>query len=192
MNKTTKDILLESGYEIFLQKGYHGAGLNDILKHAGVPKGSFYHYFENKEAFLIEVLDFYLHAMSEQITPFLNDTTQPALKNFETLMRGMIEKQKSGGCQGGCLMGNIAQELCDDSDLIADAVQKGFQAWIDVISEFFERAKKDESLVTNSQSKALANMFADGWQGAMLRMKVEKSTEPLHRFLDVFLGILST
>ena len=33
------------------RKGYSGVGLTEILTAAGVPKGSFYHYFASKDAF---------------------------------------------------------------------------------------------------------------------------------------------
>ena len=44
----TRQHILETGHRIISGKGFASVGLNEILKSAGVPKGSFYHYFESK------------------------------------------------------------------------------------------------------------------------------------------------
>ena len=57
----TKETIIETGIDVLLRKGYNEAGLKEILDSAGVPKGSFYHFFPSKEAFGIAVLDAYSH-----------------------------------------------------------------------------------------------------------------------------------
>ena len=184
-------MLLQSGYEIFYEKGYHGAGLNDILKKAGVPKGSFYHYFENKEAFLVEVLQYYKQKAREGMSPFLMDKDKPALERFRAYIGGMIEGCEVCSCTGGCFFGNMAQEMSDSSEVVRESIQGGIQAWYQGLEQFFITAQKEGTLSSEYCTNELANMFVDGWQGALLRMKVEKTTEPLHRFLNGFLKILS-
>ena len=51
--------ILASGTSVMLRKGYNGTGVQEITKGAGVPKGSFYHYFESKEDFAIQALHYY-------------------------------------------------------------------------------------------------------------------------------------
>ena len=46
----TRQHILETGQRIIAGKGFASVGLNEILTTAGVPKGSFYHYFDSKEA----------------------------------------------------------------------------------------------------------------------------------------------
>jgi len=55
----TKDRILTVGIDLFSKKGYHNVGLKEILKMAEVPKGSFYHYFESKEDFGVQVINKY-------------------------------------------------------------------------------------------------------------------------------------
>lgn len=186
----TKEQLLKSGYETFLEKGYNGAGLSDILKRAGVPKGSFYHYFENKEAFLIEVLSYYERKSLALMSPFLEDETKPAMERFHAYISSMIEICENSSCKGGCLSGNIAQEMSDSSEEVREKIRLCFQGWGHGIQGFFKQAQSAEELTSDYDVEELVNVFVDGWQGALLRMKVEKKTEPLHRFLDGFLKIL--
>jgi AcrR family transcriptional regulator len=48
----TRDVLLASAQEVFWQKGYLDTRVADIVEHAGVSHGSFYTYFDSKEAVL--------------------------------------------------------------------------------------------------------------------------------------------
>ena len=53
---TTKATLIDVGTRLILEQGYHQTGIQDVLRAAGVPKGSFYYYFPSKEAFAREVI----------------------------------------------------------------------------------------------------------------------------------------
>ena len=59
MRQNTRQKILEVGAEIIHLKGYNHTGLQEILQAAGVPKGSFYNYFKNKEDFGLQVIDFF-------------------------------------------------------------------------------------------------------------------------------------
>ena len=45
------DFLLEKGIELLWSKGYNATSVNNIVKEANIPKGSFYFYFNSKEDF---------------------------------------------------------------------------------------------------------------------------------------------
>jgi TetR/AcrR family transcriptional regulator, lmrAB and yxaGH operons repressor len=47
---STKDRLISTATRLFLQRGYEGTGLSEILTEAGVPKGSLYHHFPDGKA----------------------------------------------------------------------------------------------------------------------------------------------
>ncbi|MBY0404181.1 MAG: TetR/AcrR family transcriptional regulator, partial [Cyanobacteria bacterium] len=55
----TKQLLLQRGMELLLEKGYDATGIKDVLDLANVPKGSFYYYFPSKEAFCVEIIHYY-------------------------------------------------------------------------------------------------------------------------------------
>ena len=55
----TKAHLLATGYQLIAKKGFTAVGLKQILDTAGVPKGSFYHYFASKEAFGEAIINHY-------------------------------------------------------------------------------------------------------------------------------------
>jgi TetR/AcrR family transcriptional repressor of nem operon len=47
----TRRAILDAAQRIMAHKGYAAVGINEVLAGAGVPKGSFYHYFASKDAF---------------------------------------------------------------------------------------------------------------------------------------------
>jgi AcrR family transcriptional regulator len=44
-----RDRILESAFEIFIEKGYHTAKIEEIAKNAGIGKGTVYEYFSGKQ-----------------------------------------------------------------------------------------------------------------------------------------------
>ena len=52
----TRELLVRAGLEALTEKGFSATGIDEVLKRVGVPKGSFYHYFESKEALLNEII----------------------------------------------------------------------------------------------------------------------------------------
>ena len=57
LKQDTRTLLLEAGTEIMLEKGYTNTGIQEVLLKAGVPKGSFYHYFASKEEFALAIIE---------------------------------------------------------------------------------------------------------------------------------------
>jgi len=56
-NQKSREKILQSAVELFLEKGYEATSVNDICKHAGVSKGSFYHYFETKQVLFLSLME---------------------------------------------------------------------------------------------------------------------------------------
>ena len=52
-----KQDLLNIAYRMFIQKGYENASVDDIIIEAGIAKGTYYYYFESKEATLEAVIE---------------------------------------------------------------------------------------------------------------------------------------
>ena len=53
----TRERILDASCQAIISKSFNGAGLNEILQNAGVPKGSFYHHFKSKEDLGIAVIE---------------------------------------------------------------------------------------------------------------------------------------
>ena len=105
----TREALLRSGMEMLTEQGFATTGIDAILKRINVPKGSFYNYFKNKEAFGQEVLHQYALYFARKLDYcLLNDQVSPMqrISDFvEDAKSGMIKHE----FRRGCLVGNLGQ-----------------------------------------------------------------------------------
>lgn len=56
----TKQRIMQAAFKLFAAKGIHGTNSKEIVEKAGLSVGSFYAYFKDKKALLLEMLDDYL------------------------------------------------------------------------------------------------------------------------------------
>lgn len=184
--------LIRAGLEHLTEKGYSSVGVDEILKAAGVPKGSFYHHFKGKADFglaLVAAYDAYFVRLLDR--DFLNDAHPPLHR-----LRLFTEKAEEGmarhGFRRGCLIGNLGQEmgaLPDDFRAALTAVLEGWQART---AQLLREARAQVQLGPEHDPEALAETFWIGWEGAVLRAKLELRPEPLRRFATTFFRLIET
>src|SRR6516164_1511854 len=80
--ESTKSLLLEMGRKVFLERGFNNAGIEAVLQAAGVPKGSFYYYFESKEDFGLQVLDRFAEDIVANFSRCQSNTSLGPLARF--------------------------------------------------------------------------------------------------------------
>ena len=112
---TTKAALVDAGTRLILEQGYHQTGIQDVLQAAGVPKGSFYYYFPSKEAFGQAVIAQFAAAYLARLEQYLRDTTASPLTRLRRHDEDLLARFERRGCRGGCLIGNLSQELADQT-----------------------------------------------------------------------------
>src|SRR5258705_10716495 len=93
----TRTALLEAGKEIMFEKGYSNTGIQEVLSSVGVPKGSFYHYFESKEDFALKIIRNVEENYATLLGTFMRDTTKTPvarLLNYcETKKNDLLEQR---------------------------------------------------------------------------------------------------
>jgi len=95
METTTRDKIIASGTQAIIGKSYNAVGLNEILLAAGVPKGSFYHFFKSKEDFGVAVVEYFATKAAEHLRTILRDPTRSPLARlrhwFESARDGLAQ-----------------------------------------------------------------------------------------------------
>lgn len=189
---STQDKIIEAGIGLFLEKGYNGAGLKEILAAANVPKGSFYHFFESKEAFGKAALLHYAQAFTPLLKQYLVDSGGTPLSRLDAFFGAMIQRfDKEMDCKGGCLIGNFAQEMADSSPLFRQVIASVMEDWKAHFVTCLKQAQDAGELAEQLPVEALAEVLLNSWEGALLKMKVVKSVAPLEDFRKVFFELLS-
>jgi len=186
----TKAVLLEAGKRVFLEKGYNHAGIEAILQEAGVPKGSFYYYFDSKEDFGLQVLDSFAETYNANFDRDLGDRSVSPLERFRRYFEAACERIESQQCRNGCLAGNLSQEMAAQSETFRARLEEIFNGWVQRYAEVLTEAQQLGEIPAHLDVHELADFWLNSWQGAVLRAKTIRSRVPLQIFLNVMFGSL--
>lgn len=79
--KTTKKKIVSAAWKLFYEQGYDNTTVDDIVEESGTSKGSFYHYFEGKDA-LLSSLSFLFDEKYEELMP----SVDPQMHSVDKLL----------------------------------------------------------------------------------------------------------
>jgi TetR/AcrR family transcriptional regulator, transcriptional repressor for nem operon len=187
----TRQNLIEAGVQVLHAAGYAASGVQEIVAAADVPKGSFYHHFDSKEAFGVAVIDAQSERSLAGLRSVLGDEGMPPR---ERLIADFLQRSRAherAGCLRGCMFGNLSLEVADHSDAMRESLKAHFRQWRDLIEACISAAQKDGSIRNPAPASKLAEFTLNAWEGALLRSRSEKTGEALAAFQDViFSGVL--
>ncbi|MBF7978891.1 MULTISPECIES: TetR/AcrR family transcriptional regulator [Rahnella] len=191
-NNDVREHILETGQRIMAGKGFSAVGLNEILKDAGVPKGSFYHYFGSKEAFGAAMLERYFDDYLAQLDSTLS---QPGLKMSQRLMNYWQQWQESQSfydCQGKCLAVKLGAEVADLSDSMRLTLQAGTSGIISRLAHALESGIAEGSLTLDDEPARVAESLYQLWVGASIMVKIVRNTGPFDSAMSMTQQIIHT
>ena len=175
----TRERLIESARYLFWERGFAGTSMADLLAHADVNSGSFYHFFESKEALLRAVLDLYLHALRPVIVnPAFAKTDDPAERIF-AILAGYRERILQTDCQYGCPLGRLALEIDPENRPAHKLIAENFQGWVGAVRECVEQMK--DRLPRDTDPDALATYVLAVMEGGVMLSRSYGSVEPFDR-----------
>ncbi|QEY25866.1 TetR/AcrR family transcriptional regulator [Neisseria zalophi] len=187
----TKTHILDVGYQLIARKGFTAVGLKEILDTAGIPKGSFYHYFESKEAFGEEIIEYYLFNHQKHIDTISKKQITTRQKLYE-YFQYWYDSQKNVSSREKCLIVKLSGEVADSSDVMRKALAKTYQVIIDWLCEQIKAGWEDGSLTpkTDISAESLASRWYYTWLGASLVTKISQSDNPLSEVWQMMLSEL--
>lgn len=189
MNKKIKHKkLLDEGVRLLMSQGYHATGVNEIVNNVQIPKGSFYSYFESKEAFAAEAITHYIEPFIQLLNKHIHNSPTDALAALKNYYDELISEVEKGEYKGGCLLGNLMGEIGDTSELCNQSLKCAIDRYKLLQQQALEQAQKEGSVRQDREAKNMADLLVNNWQGALLRMKLEQSVQPLQEFSDTLLG----
>lgn len=178
--------LLERGMEAVRRTGLVGASVRTITAAAEVPLGSFSNHFASKEEFGLAVIDRYFADIGTIVAATLEDESKEPLLRLRAYFDAITERLERRGWRDGCLIGNTSIDSAETSEEIRAHLSQVFARW----HQPFARCLAESGLTLPLPPEEFADFLMASWQGAMLRMKVERSPEPLERFKTVVFDTL--
>ena len=182
---STKQRLLDVGLAMLLEHGYHGLGIQALLEAARTPKGSFYHHFEDKEDFALQVIDQYMGQVHAGLDDCLGDRDRPPLDRVRRFFELTGQSYKKEGYLG-CLLGGLGQELSGTNELFRHKIEKCFSEIAARTADCLEEARQRGDIPAGSDTRRMASLLVDCWEGAALRSRLRGNATPFKAMLDFF------
>ena len=179
-NDQLRTKLLDEGVSVMIERGYHGTGLKEVLEGVGVPKGSFYNYFKSKEDFGAEVVRHFSVRLEKQMAASFEGPHEDALLTLRSFFQQVAEGHKPRRL--GCLVGNLGAELGDTSEHVRQAMAEAMHRWRRNIAKILAEAQRQGTVRDDISAEELAEFMLDAFEGSLIRMKIEGTTEPLGKF----------
>ena len=174
-----KEQIIAKGAEFVFSNGFTASGVSEITQAAGVPKGSFYNHFESKEAFGLEILQRYFDESMAKTAAFLDDAGLPPVARLRAYVDAMAEGLEACQWEHGCLMGNFVLEASCSAESIRALLKTMFSGWSARIAACIAEAQRDGAIRNPTDPAILADFTINAWEGAVLRMKVDRTREPI-------------
>src|SRR4051794_32468318 len=176
---STRDRLIGSARFLFWERGFAGTSMAELLAHAEVNSGSFYHFFDSKEALLRAVLEGYLQLLRPMVVdPAFARVREPVERIF-AILAGYRERIVATGCQYGCPLGRLALEIDPENAPAHDLIARNFQGWIEAVRECLEAMT--DSLPSGTDVDALATYVLVVMEGGVMLSRSYRSVEPFDR-----------
>jgi TetR/AcrR family transcriptional regulator, transcriptional repressor for nem operon len=183
--------LLREGVAILTEKGFSAVGIEEILAAAGVPKGSFYHYFDTKVSFGLALVDAYAGYFAAKLDRWFTDERLPPLDR----LRGFVADARDGMARfdyrRGCLVGNLGQEMGVLPEPFRERLAAVLRDWEDRTAGCLRAAQRAGEVRAHADCAALARFFWIGWEGAVLRAKLDRDPAALDAFAEGFLTMIT-
>jgi TetR/AcrR family transcriptional repressor of nem operon len=186
-----KNHILDCGARLIASKGFVGVGLSEILNTAGVPKGSFYHYFKSKERFGEELLERYMAQYLSHLDALFQSGDQSArarLMRYWSFWNATQCEVSADGCAepgGGakCLIVKLSAEVADISETMRLTLRDGTDRVVQRIAQCLEAAQADGSVSPALVAQDTALTLYELWLGASLLAKLRRNGSPFEHAL---------
>ncbi|WP_415266382.1 TetR/AcrR family transcriptional regulator [Acidovorax sacchari] len=185
-HRQTREQLLRAGVAALTEKGFSSTGIDEVLKAVGVPKGSFYHFFPSKEAFGAELIKLYAEYFVRKLDQALLDTSLTPLQRIDAFCKDAERGMGRFDFKRGCLIGNLGQEMGALPEAFRGLLSDVLIDWQARVERCLEEARRLGEIPKTADCPRLSVFFWIGWEGAVLRAKLERKSEPLRIFAEAF------
>lgn len=165
--------------------GYVGSSVREIAAEAGVPLGSFTNHFRSKEAFASEVLERYFEHVKTLVAKTLGDKSLRPVDRLRRYFELITERLEHDGFMRGCLIGDFGLETPFHSDRLRSQLAAIFIEWRAPFASCIAEGQEAGEITHAFDAEDLAEYLIASWEGAILRMKVERNAAALELFKNI-------
>lgn len=135
-----KERLIDTAVGLIRARSYATVSVDDLCKHAGVRKGSFYHFFPSKRDLALAALESWWETTRvEMLEPAFQPDVPPLQRIERAFTRAVAQQartQERTGSFQGCPLGNMALEMSAQDEAMREVLDATFQRF----AGYFEKA----------------------------------------------------
>jgi TetR/AcrR family transcriptional regulator, transcriptional repressor for nem operon len=184
----TRQRIVAAAASLILEQGVARTTLEDVRAEAGVSSSQIYHYFADKEALVLAVVDY----QADAVVGGIHEPVLAAIDGIDGLRawRDMIVSiQENGGCVGGCPLGSLGSELAELDHAARRGVAAGYRRWETAIRNCLQGMHERGQLAPAADPGQLATATLAALQGGLLLAQIERSVRPLAAALDAMIAL---
>lgn len=167
----TRHRIVEAARYLFWENGFAATGLAELLARAEANSGSFYHFFDSKDALLRTVLDSYVALLEPFVVrPAWESSTDP-IARILALLEGYRQRLLDTDCRYGCPIGRLALEIDPENTPAHALIDRNFSAWRQAVEACLRAAGVPQP--EDGAAFVLAVM-----EGAVMQARASRSVEP--------------
>ncbi len=173
----TRAHILACAADLIHQRGAAATSVDDILEASGSGKGQFYHYFEDKDGLVREVVSHNLEViLSAQGSRLGNLSTWGGIDSW---LDSMADTHEDNGLAGGCRIGSLAAEVADRNERLRLDLVDAFTTWESYLVVGLKELKAQGALHPDADPVALAETTIAIIQGGYLLATTKKDIGPM-------------
>ena len=170
--------IIDAGRRLMAGRGFSAVGLSEVLAGAGVPKGSFYHYFASKDAFGEALLQAYFEEYLTDLDAIMGRPGLTAAARLLAYFRHWQETEAPTDCGGKCLAVKLGAEVADLSEAMRATLKQGTAAIVGRLRAAIEAGAADGSLRAAGDPGDAAQALYQLWLGASVMAKIVRGPQP--------------
>jgi len=167
----SRERMLEATITLMRRSGLSGAGINEIVRESGAPKGSVYHFFpQGKQQIVAEALAVY----SERVRAFIEaalDAGRTPGGRVRALFRAFAERLEQGDFGSSCAAGAVCLDLDEDLEGLRLAIEAAFDDWAALIA-------RKLGFADERRARSFAGLLLTAIEGGYVRGRAERSSRP--------------
>ena len=189
--KHNKEDIINKGIELMRKQGYHGTGVQQVLKACHIPKGSFYHFFESKQDFALQAIEKYAQDNIEELEQIISSKRLNPSGKLKRFFNNLMRFYRSQNYEMTCLMSIISFEIGTTDPVVASRIESKFNMIKDLLTGVVREGQELEEIRTDIPAHDLADYLINSFNGALITMKYEQSDRAIRQFQKISLSFLA-
>jgi TetR/AcrR family transcriptional repressor of nem operon len=186
----TRQRIVVAAAELMFEQGVAGTTMEHVRAAAGVSSSQIYHYFADKQALVLAVIEYQNDTIvGGQEEMLVNLDTVAGLRAWRDFL---VDHQRRLNCRGGCPIGALGSELAEIDQQARINVATGLRRWEAGIRGGLRGMRSRGVLPPDADPDKLATATLATLQGGLLMTQIQRSTEPLEAALDTVIDHITS